>query len=180
MKELKQTITIPEGVSLDLSGSILKVKGPLGELERDLPFPLVIMRKQDNKLTLSAKKQTKTVKMFMNTYRAHIQNMIKGVNEKFTYKLKICSGHFPMNVIIEKNEVIIKNFLGEKIPRKTKIPESVDVIIEGDLITITSIDKEKAGLAASRIEKATKITGRDRRRFQDGCYIFFKSGKEIK
>ena len=81
---------------------------------------------------------------------------------------------------IDKNEIVIKNFLGEKIPRKTKLIEGVSVNIEGNMIIIKGIDKEKVGQMAGKIELLTKVRGRDKRVFQDGCYITDKNGKLVK
>ena len=85
-----------------------------------------------------------------------------------------------MTVTHDKNKIIIKNFLGERIPRKAEIQENVEVKIEGELITIISTDKEKAGQSAANIEKATRIKGRDNTSLQDGSYIIKKCGKDIK
>lgn len=178
-KELFQEIEIPEGVEIRLENSILVVKGPEGENKKKINTQGLDFDISSNKIIIGNKKATKNEKKQMNTLAAHIKNMIKGVREKFEYKLKICSSHFPMNVKTEGNKVIIKNFLGEKIERKAVISENVDVKIQGQEIVITSTNKELAGQTAANLEKATKIGGRDRRIFQDGIYIISKGGKEI-
>ena len=77
------------------------------------------------------------------------------------------------------DEIIIKNFLGEKIPRKSKILMGVDIKIEGDTITVRSQNKELAGQTAANLETATKVKNKDLRVFQDGIYITSKAGREI-
>jgi large subunit ribosomal protein L6 len=105
------------------------------------------------------------------TFVAHLKNMVKGVTQGYTCRMKICSGHFPMNVSITNNELIIKNFLGEKVPRTVKLAKDVQFKIEGAEIIITGIDKEKVGQNAANIEQLCRVTNRDRRIFQDGIYI---------
>lgn len=178
-KNLKEEIEIPDNIEVEIEKKTIKVKGPKGENERNFLEPRIILTKKDNKIILQTKTKTKREKTILGTFKAHINNLIKGVSETFIYKLKICSGHFPMTVTTENNNVVINNFLGEKIPRKAKIFSNVEVKVDGDIITVTSVDKEKAGQTAANIEAATKITSRDRRIFQDGCFIFMKDGKEI-
>ncbi len=178
-KELFQTIEIPKDIEVNIEEDTLTVKGKEGENKRTFNTNKLIFEKKDNQIIIGNKKATKKEKKMMNTITAHIKNMFKGVQEKFEYKLKVCFSHFPMTVNIENNEVTIKNFLGEKIPRKSKIPKGVDAKIDGDIITINSIDKELAGQAAANFERATRIRMKDRRVFQDGIFIINKAGKEI-
>lgn len=178
-KELYQEIEIPEGVEIELEGSTLGIKGPEGEFKRKFEIGKLDFKKEGNKINIGNKKSTKREKKLMNSVAAHVKNMIKGVQEKFEYQLKVCSSHFPMTVEVKENEVEIKNFLGEKIPRKAKISEGVEVSLEKDIITVKSANKEKAGQVAANIESVTKVSNKDRRVFQDGVFIINKSGKEI-
>ena len=107
-------IEMPESVTFEIVDSTIKLKGPKGEVERILLNPKVKIEKQENKVVISAKNATKRDKTIIGTFKAHIKNMIKGVTEGHIYRLKICSGHFPMNVSMNNNELAVKNFLGEK------------------------------------------------------------------
>ncbi len=178
-KELFKEIEIPEGVEVEIADGSIVVKGPEGEVKRNFNIGNLVFEKKDNKIVIGHKKATKKEKRLMNTIAAHVRNMIKGVQEKFEYKLKICFSHFPMSVSIEGNKAVIKNFLGEKIPRTAQIIEGVEVSVDNDIITVKSVDKEKAGQTAANLEKATALKTRDRRIFQDGIFIINKGGKEI-
>ena len=177
--EIFQKIEIPEEVQVEIKEGVLTVKGPSGENQRKFDDYNLEFKKQGDLLIIGNKKSTKKEKKRINSISSHIRNMIKGVIEKFEYKVKICSSHFPMSVSIDNKKVIIKNFLGEKIPRKVDLPEGAEIEIKGDIITIKSVDKELAGQAAANLESATKITNRDRRIFQDGLYIISKNRREI-
>lgn len=174
-----QKIKIPEDVEVKLEDKILIVKGKEGENRRKLNFGKLKFEIKDGIIKIWHLKATKKEKKQINTLHSHIKNMIKGVQEKFEYKLKICFVHFPFTVKQNGKEIIIKNFLGEKIERKTEIPDDVEFNIDKETITIKSTDKEKAGQAAANLERATKIRGRDIRIFQDGIYLINKNGREI-
>jgi len=179
MSQVKKEIQILQGVEVNIDNEI-SIKGPKGELKRKLFHPLLSITKENDKIVFKTKKEDKKTKMITNTFASHIKNMIKGVTEGFVYELKICSGHFPMSVSTEGENLIIKNFLGEKTQRKARIIPSVNLEIKGDIIKIESTDKEKAGQTAGNIEQAMIIKGRDRRKFQDGIYLINKAGKEIR
>jgi large subunit ribosomal protein L6 len=180
LKDIIEKIEIPEGVNVEIEGYMIKVKGPKGENQRVLKCPKIEIKKENKSIAIISKKPTKREKKMVFTFKAHINNLLKGVKEGFVYKLKICSSHFPMNASVDGNIVLIKNFFGEKVPRKAVILEGVNVKVEGDIIIVEGVDKEKVGQTSANIEKATKIKNRDRRVFQDGVYIISKDGKEIK
>ena len=180
MKEdIKKEIELIEGVEASLDGAVLKISGPKGEVVRNLIHPKIQLSIDGNKVVLEVKKGTKREKTMIGSFESHVKNMVSGVQEPHFYKLKICSGHFPMNVSMSGQELTIKNFLGESVPRKVTLPQGVQVKVNGTDIEVTSPDKELAGQAAAKIESLCRITGRDKRIFQDGCYLVHKAGRDL-
>ncbi|MBU2561301.1 MAG: 50S ribosomal protein L6 [Nanoarchaeota archaeon] len=176
---MTEEIELPDKVEVKVEGRTVTVKGPKGELKRTFNFPKMLIKVEKDLVTLLFKNATKREKTQMGTAEAHLVNMVKGVTNGHSYTLKICSGHFPMNVSISGDTFTIKNFLGEKIPRTFKIKQGAKVKIEGNEVTVDSNDIEIAGQVAADIEQLTRITNRDIRIFQDGIYIIKKSGKEM-
>ncbi|NJE54829.1 50S ribosomal protein L6 [Thermococcus sp. 21S9] len=177
---IREEVEIPEGVEVTIEGNTVKVKGPKGELQRELKYPGVKIFTEDGKVVVYKEFPRKKDIAIARTFKAHIANMIKGVTEGFTYKLKVVYSHFPVTVKVQGDEVVIENFLGEKNPRRAKILPGVTVKVRGQEITVEGIDKEAVGQTAANIEQATRITKWDRRVFQDGIYIVEKAGKPIK
>ena len=156
----------------------LKVKGK-NEVSRVLYQPKITVKVENNKIVLEAKKATQREKRMIYAMKAHAKNLFKGAEQGHTYKLKVCSGHFPMNISISNGVLTVKNFLGEAVPRTLKLKQGADVKLEGDIITVTANIKDIAGQQAGEIEKLTRITNRDRRIFQDGLYIIEKDGRPV-
>ena len=179
-KELSEEIKLPDKVNVQLDGGILTLKGEKGEVKRDFSDRKIAIEQKDSIIILKAHKFSKVRKKLIKSYAVHIRNMIKGTLEAHKYVLKICSGHFPMNVAVDNNELIVKNFLGEKVPRTLKLKEGATVKVEGDKIEVESANKEIAGQVSADIEQLTRRTRYDSRIFQDGIYIINKDGKEIK
>ncbi|MBN1544606.1 50S ribosomal protein L6 [Candidatus Woesearchaeota archaeon] len=177
--ELTEEIELPDNVEVKVEGRTVTIKGPKGELKRTFNFPGMEIKMEKDLLTIMFKNATKKEKTMLGTAYSHINNMITGLTEGHEYRLKICSGHFPMNVSMSGDTFIIKNFLGEKVPRTLKIKQGAKVKIEGNEVTVESNNIEIAGQVAADIEQLTRITNRDIRIFQDGIYIIKKSGKEM-
>ena len=180
-KELKEEIEIPEGINASITGSKIMMKKNNDEIQIELNARIKTII-EGNKIILEVKKATKNNKKLFGTIKAHIKNMIKGLTKKFKYKLKISNVHFPMTAVFDKtkNELVVKNFLGEKKERRIKIAKEVDVKINKEEIELESVNIEKAGQCAADIEKGTKVRNKDRRIFQDGIFISEKPGRIFK
>lgn len=173
-------VGLPENVSAAFDGRILLVKGPKGESKKEIKPHNISIKVRDSKVIFESKSSTKESKKQLGSLVAHAKNMVRGSTQGHTYVLKICSGHFPMNVSVSGGKLSVKNFLGEKVPRNLSLKEGAEVKVEGDLIYVTSPSKELAGQVSADIEQLTRRPGYDSRVFQDGCYIIVKDGKELK
>jgi len=178
-KDLIIEIKLHENVNAQLDRTSLTLKGPKGEVKREFNDKSIKIEHKDRSIILKAPKFSKMNKKRIKSQAAHIRNMIRGCAEAYKYTLKICSGHFPMNVSVSNEQFIVKNFLGEKVPRTLKLKAGASVKVEGNLVVVESPSKEIAGQVSADIEQLTRRTRYDGRIFQDGIWIVTKDGKEI-
>lgn len=167
---LREEIPIPEGIDVTIDGGIT-VKGSKGELSRKFNYSGISIKQGNGNIVIEANFPKKKDKAMLGTIKSHINNMITGLTEGFTYNMKIVYAHFPMNVKAGGDKVTIENFLGERYPRTAKIVGSAKVQVKGDEVVVTGINKEDVGQTMANLEQATKIKGRDPRVFQDGIYL---------
>jgi len=174
--EIKETITIPDGVQAAIEKGMVTITGEKGSLSRMFSHPKITVTLKDNTLVVSSKNARRKQKALVGTFVAHLNNMIKGVTKGFEYKMKTVYSHFPIKTLVDGNTFIIENFLGERSPRKAIILDGVTVEVKGDDVTAHGIDKEKVGQTVANIERATMVKRRDIRVFQDGVYRISKGG----
>lgn len=174
----EEILEAPQGVTVTVDHGNVLVKGPKGEVARRMYAPGVSISAEGQRVVFKAKKATKREKKMLYTFFAHLRNMVRGVQNPWVYKLKLCAGHFPMTAAVTAGKFALKNFLGEKTPRECAIPQGVDVKIAGQEITVTAVDRELAGQTAGLLELLTFKPKKDQRVFQDGIYITEKPGKE--
>ncbi len=167
----ERLIEIPNGVSISKEGKLIVVKGPKGELKREFFSPKIKIIVEDKKVILSTEEKRRKVKAVLGTWAALIKNMAFGVSKGWKCEMKLVFSHFPAKMSCKDGEFVVQNFLGERAARSTKLPINVNVKVDKDNVTLTGIDREVVGTAASKIERVTKIVGFDRRIFQDGCFI---------
>jgi len=155
---------IPEGTKISAEGSKVTVSGAKGTLVRDFAHPDVKIAIKGGEVAVSAPL------VMLNTVEAHIRNMAVGVTIGYHKKIKILFSHFPITVELKGREMLVKNFLGEKQPRRLRIMGDVKVEAKGQELTISGISKDDVGQTFANIKSATKIRNRDSRVFQDGFY----------
>ncbi|MGD2200426.1 MAG: 50S ribosomal protein L6 [Candidatus Bathyarchaeota archaeon] len=171
---VENSVDIPETVNLTLEGSEVTVTGENGSVSRDFRHARLGLEHAGGTFKVWAVNPRKKEAALVNTLIAHVRNMIKGVTEGFTYKLKIVFVHFPITVKVQGNQITIQNFIGERKDRYAKIYGNVQVSVEGDDIIVRGPDIEEVAQTAANIQQACKIRRKDLRKFLDGIYVYSK------
>lgn len=174
---ITESLALPESAQIVFENDVLTLSQSGTTLTRTIAVPATLITLKGTTLTFHAPKGNKMQFKGIKSQLAHVKNMIRGLKEKYTYKLEACNVHFPMTLKVEAGKLVITNFLGEKTPRYALLPAGVDVVIKGTTLTITSPNREQAGQAVSVIEAATKVRKRDRRVFQDGIFLTERPGR---
>jgi len=172
---MEKAIEIPEGVKAEKKGNALEVSGPKGSLQREFFDTRIKWEIQGSQVKIKSRDERKRTLALTGTFASHMKNMIIGVTSGFEARLKVIYSHFPMKIKVEGSILVIQNFMGGRDSRKTSILEGVKVEVKKDDIIVSGASKEDVGQTAGRIEGIAKVTGFDRRVFQDGIHLTVKT-----
>ena len=153
-------IEIPAGVTIEQSGSVVKVTGPKGNMQLEC-HPLIKVNVNDSEKRIeivNEKPQNRTGRQMHGTTRALIANMITGVSKGFEIKMEIYGTGY--NVKEQGNKIIVQ--VGYSHPVERTVPPEVKLVIDvpatrgNDVpakFTLSSINKAILGKLASDIRK---------------------------
>lgn len=154
----KKPVTIPQGVSIEVSKSnLVTVKGPKGTLSQQVDTDL-ILKVEDNTLILERPTEQKRHKAMHGLYRSLINNCVVGVSEGYTRKLELVGVGYKAATqgnILELNLGYSHSiFLG--------LPEEIKVTAEmpkgaSPTVTLEGIDKQLIGQVAAKIKSLRKV-----------------------
>lgn len=164
-------IPLPDDVSASVDEVTVQVDGPNGSVEKRLWYPGISIGVENDHVIIESASDDRAALATLGTFESHLENMIHGAQEDWEYSMKIVYSHFPMQVSVRDDEVVIENFLGERSPRRTTIHGDTQVDVSGEEIILSGPDKEAVGQTAADIEQLTRVRGKDIRVFQDGAYI---------
>lgn len=144
----KKPILIPEGVEIKIENQKVIIKGPKGELEREIR-PEIRVELKEGKIFVLPKIETKKTKAFWGLTRALLANAIEGVTSGFEKKLQIEGLGFRAS--LEGDNLVLQ--VGFTHPVKLKTPEGIKFSVEKNIITVSGINKELVGQLAAKIRK---------------------------
>ena len=167
-------IPVPDDVSVTVDEVTVSADGPNGTVEKRLWYPGVTIEASDDEVSIESLTDDRATLATLGTFESHVENMLYGVVEGWEYRMQSVYSHFPMQVSVQGDEVVIENFLGERSPRRTTIHGDTEVEIDGESLVLRGPDKEAVGQTAADIEQLTRVPDKDIRVFQDGVYIIEK------
>jgi large subunit ribosomal protein L6 len=147
----KMPIEMPSGVSAQLEGGVLTVKGSKGEQTLQIP-PLSKVSIDGQVITVERTSEEKMHKAQHGLTRSLINNLVNGVTSGFTKELEVNGVGFKIRL---EGKTLVMN-LGFSHEIRYNIPEDVDVVIEKMNITVSGINKQRVGQVAAEIREFKK------------------------
>lgn len=148
-------ITIPEGVTVDVTADKVVVKGKLGELSQS--YQDVSVKVEDGTVIVERPSEIKHVKAKHGLYRSLINNMIVGVTEGFTKELELVGVGFRASNQGQKLDLALgfsHNIILEIAP-EVKV-ETISEKGKSPIVKLTSADKQLVGQVAAKIRAFRK------------------------
>ncbi|MBI3291097.1 50S ribosomal protein L6 [Candidatus Falkowbacteria bacterium] len=148
----KQKVTIPDGVDIKLDGNKITVKGPKGELSREINRLVKVKQKDDGLIVTVKNPEEKNQRALWGLYQRLIGNMITGATQGFSKQLEI-NGVGYRAALAGK---VLNLQLGYSHPIDYKIPEGIEISVEKNIITVSGSDKQSVGQTAAEIRSLRK------------------------
>lgn len=144
----KKPILIPAGVEVKIDGQSVAIKGPKGELSREVR-PEIKVELKEGSIVVSPKIETKKTKAFWGLTRALISNMVQGVVKGYEKQLEIQGIGYRASA--EGRDLALQ--VGFSHPVKIQAPQEINFGVEKNIIKISGADKEQVSQMAARIRK---------------------------
>jgi large subunit ribosomal protein L6 len=143
----KKPVQLPEKVQLALSGEMISVKGPKGNLERKL-HPAIELDINDKEINVKTDTSDKNKVALQGLFRSLINNMVEGVTTGFEKNLVLSGIGYRAEV---KGKSLILN-VGYSNPVDFPLPDGIAATVDNNTkISLSSIDKELLGQVAANI-----------------------------
>ena len=148
-------ITIPEGVSVEISDNKVVVKGKLGEIEQE--FSDVVVKMNDGVINIERTSENKDHRSKHGLYGALINNMVIGVSQGWTKELELVGVGYRASAQGQKLELALgfSHSVVMSLANEVKV-ETVSEKGSNPIIKLTSFDKQLVGQVAAKIRSFRK------------------------
>jgi large subunit ribosomal protein L6 len=171
----KRPVAIPAGVTAEIAGAVLSVKGPKGTLTLPLRDEISYVV-EDGGITIKPANATKQARAFWGMQRTMVQNLVTGVTDGFTKVLEITGVGYRAN----SQGKTLKLQLGYSHDVDFAVPEGIEIKTpDNTTVEIIGIDKQKVGQVAAEIRRWRKPEPYKGKGIKyRGEFIFRKEGKK--
>ena len=144
----KMPITVPSTVTIDVADGLVHVKGPKGELERQIPERITVTR-EDGTLRVERTTDEPTDRSLHGLTRSLIANMVTGVTDGFTRRLEINGVGY--RAAVSAGNLVLQ--VGFSHPVLVPAPPGITFAVQANAITISGADKQLVGEIAAQIRR---------------------------
>jgi large subunit ribosomal protein L6 len=146
----KQPIPLPKGVDVSISGEVVNVKGPKGQLQVNV-LPGISAALEDGILNIARADDEPQTRSFHGLVRALLANATTGVSEGWSKQLEIVGIGYRAE---SKGKSVIFN-LGYSHPIDFAVPDGIEIDVDAkaNLVTVRGIDRQQVGQIAAEIRR---------------------------
>lgn len=148
----KIPIAIPQGVQATLSGSIIKIKGPLGTLEQDFCGHVVVTVDETEKaVKVTRKSDNKQDKAYHGLYQRLIKNMVEGVTKGYKKELEIVGVGYKAEL---QGKTLVMSLGYSHLVRLNPVEGLKVEVPKPNMVSVSGVDKQAVGHFAATVRKA--------------------------
>ncbi len=147
----KLPVPVPAGVEVRIGTDVVEVKGPKGALTTPV-CPLLNYELADGHVTLTRREETRESRAQHGLRRTLLANCIDGVTKGFSKALEVIGVGY--RVAVKGN--VVELAVGYSHPVIVDLPDGIKAVAEGQVLTLSGVDKELVGETAARIRRIRK------------------------
>jgi large subunit ribosomal protein L6 len=146
-------ISVPSGVTVDIDGATVTVKGPKGTLTHEVPSPIEVAKAEDGSLQVTRPNDERLSRSLHGLTRTLVSNMVTGVTEGYTKALEISGTGYR----VAAKGTGLEFALGYSHPIVVEAPEGISFAVESPTkFSVAGIDKQQVGEVAAKLRKLRK------------------------
>lgn len=173
----KKPIVLPAGSTAEQKDGTLTVKGPKGALTLSVHSDVNVTISPEEIVVSVPKPENKQQKALWGLFRSLVQNLVTGVTTGFEKKLEVNGVGF--KVAVAGKDLSMQ--LGFSHPVIVPIPETLEVTVEKNVITVKGADKQLVGQFAANVRSLKKPEPYKGKGIKyEGEVILRKAGKVVK
>jgi large subunit ribosomal protein L6 len=143
----KRPVSIPDGVTVSVSGDTVSVKGPKGQLSERVPAAIAVAV-EGGEVQVTRPDDRKSTRALHGLARALVANMVTGVTSQFSKELEIQGVGYRAEV--QGKKLVLS--VGYSHPVEMPVPEGIKVSVDRNVVVkIEGSDRQQVGQFAANI-----------------------------